>query len=384
MDYEFDENNCALIGGFLALKEMCFFYEKHFLSEVFFNTNLNKFDFIYYRSFYSDFRDVCDLPLFFLINEEISNAHGRDHLPKIIKQAFKSKSFTTYFQDEEKPQREEHQYKDIIELLKYRYNGIVGSAMLDFTVSSFSVFDRWINVLYEKACSNHKEKIINSRVEKISVQLKKYKQSSEEHSAEEISKKILSIPGKFISLPDKINGIYELIDKKSYVRDFRKDIDIIDFLSKKRNTVHNLGEHRGQNQTITVDEIDHELSTGKPAHSASWLNSLELIGHLLKIYTELLSSIPNKADFVDSFIEQKLDGLAITVLTLTINDFLGQHGLKAEWTARKGGFADFLVKRFSFSAKQSAVFIDNIMNLGKENLSVEDTLSLLAMPNPKE
>lgn len=383
MDYEFDENNCALMGGFLTLKEKCFFFEKYFLGEGFFNTNLNKFNFIYYRSFYSDFRDVCDLPLFFLINEEISNAHGRDHLQKLIKQVFKSKSFTAYSQDENKQQREDHQYNDIIELVKYRYNGIVGSAMLDFTVSSFSVFDRWINVLYEKACCEHKDRIIKSRIKKVSAHLEKYKQSSAEHSAEEISKKILSIPGNFISLPDKVSGIYKLIDKKSYAGDFRKDIDIINFLSRKRNTVHNLGEHRGQNQTITVDGIDHELWTGKPAHSASWLNSLELIGHLIKIYTNLLSSIPNRTDFMDGFIEAKLDNQAIIVLTETINDFLGQHGLKEEWTARKGDFADFLVRKFSFSSKQSEVFIGNIMNLEKKNLSGEDTIILLAMPNPK-
>jgi hypothetical protein len=383
MHDKFDENNCALIGAFLNLKEQCYFFEKYFLGEDFFNANSNGFNFLFYRSFYSDFRDVCDLPLFFLINEEISNKHERDYLPALMMQVFEDGNFTTNFREEDKSHLKTRHFKDVVRLVTEQYNEIIGSAMLDFTVSSFSVFEYWLDKFYDKSCHDHKNEILRSRAEKISDQLKKYAKSADEHSAEIISGKILSIPGKFISLPDKINGISTLIDQNIYKRNLRNDKDIIDFLSKKRNSVHNLGEHRGQDMTITVDGVEHSLSTGKPAFSTSWLNSLGLIGHLIKIYTELLSSIPNRSDFIDGFIEMKVDGLAIELLTITINDFLAQHGPKAEWATSKGDFAAFLIRKFSFSDKQSEVFIENTLNLGVENLSSLDTISLLAMPNPK-
>ncbi|HHH54384.1 MAG TPA: hypothetical protein ENK91_12055 [Bacteroidetes bacterium] len=83
MEYKFDKNNKDKIASFLEVKDKCFFCEKQLLGNLF-QINNNNWKFIYYHSFFSLIRDVSDLSLFFLINEEISNSIERKPYPDLI------------------------------------------------------------------------------------------------------------------------------------------------------------------------------------------------------------------------------------------------------------------------------------------------------------
>ncbi|TNZ83367.1 hypothetical protein, partial [Vibrio parahaemolyticus] len=82
---DFDSNNKSRIGAFLSLKDKCFYHESERLG-IRFHVNNNNLPFIYFSSFFSHMRDVCDLSILFLINEEVSNSIGRKPYPKLIEE----------------------------------------------------------------------------------------------------------------------------------------------------------------------------------------------------------------------------------------------------------------------------------------------------------
>lgn len=383
MENQFDEKNCSLIGAFLELKDRCYSWEKSFLGEAFYNTNRNKFDFICYTSFYSGFRDVCDLPLFFLINEEISNSHERNLFPPLMEQVFKNDRFVsgTCEQGDEWPLRAVRHRQDLENLLVFQYNEVFASSLLDFIVSAFSVFEYWIDRLYTTVCKDHENRVLESRIAGISKELKKYAASPTEDALKTIAQKILSKTGKFISFPDKINGICEHIDKNKYQRDLKKDLEIVSFISRQRNTVHNLGTHRGADVRIILDGVEHFLEKGKPQKSESWVHTLGLVGQLIEIYTAILLSLNERENFLSGFVDGRVDFLKIEILTQTMNDFLYQDLTGDELIRTRGNYAEFLCKKFGFSVSQSDVFIDNLLNLNRRELSQIDTYGLLAIAN---
>ncbi|TQK03495.1 hypothetical protein [Herbaspirillum sp. SJZ107] len=384
MQNKFDENNCAVISALLEIKDECYFFEKRILGEDFYNTNCNKFDFLYYRSIYSSFRDVCDLPLFFLINEEISNAGGRDALRSVISQALESKSAASSTEPSEplNPPRSARHFQDLEYLFVYQYNEVLASLILDFTVSAFSTFEFWINRLYEHICVDYQVALIDRRIEKISKEFQKYAKSPDEEKLAKATQKMLSQPGRFVSFPDKLNGILKSIDQEIYPRNIAEDREIVDFISKLRNTVHNLGIHRGPSISIIVGGAQHILLENKPKQSGTWIDHLKLISQLVEIYTGLLSSLKDTDTFVPAFIIPQVDYRRIEILTLTMSDFIHIDLRNQDDLEKINSYSNFLHTRFNLTYMQSKEFIGNLLRLEKKNFTPLDTYALLAKITP--
>lgn len=367
---KFDNNQCNLLKSFLDLKEICFFWEKNFLGDAFYNINQNQYNFLYYQSFYSSLRDIIDLAIFFVVNEEISNSIGRIGFENLLNQALKSESSKLKFYSSEQ------HFRDLKDLFVNYYNSMLGSMMLDFTVSSFSNFENWINYLFESSlCNKQKESVIRSRknkVEKILIQ-----ESKTEKKIEKIMK--LRV-GDFFSLPDKLECVYKsIIDNNgSYRRDWKKDKEIIDFLAARRNAVHNQGIHKGKNKEIEINNKKFTLHERRAYHSNCWVDDILLFEELIKIYTGLLSAFPKeiRRNNINLFIITQWDEKSINILTLIISDYLNCTDISDE---SKIIMKNSLVNKFKLSENQSCKLIEELNNIDCDVWDVEKTLYLLSI-----
>lgn len=281
----FDKNQCILLKGFLDLKDSCFFYEKECHGEEWYQRN-KSLGFAC-KNFYSSMRAVIDLPIFFLVNEELSNITGRSGFCELWKQIFDI-SNTRHIEDME-------HFQDLINLFRFNYNNMVGSMMLDFHVSAFSVFDNWVNILFEAISEKQREDMLLSRKEKYKKILLSYKENTEENIENEIIEKLMKLSGKYFSIKDKFECIIKNINDNSqnkYGRDLKKDREIIEFLGAKRNTIHNLGINRtGSEKKIELNNREFHIEKNKPYISDNYVDDLKMIEELIKIYTELFKSL---------------------------------------------------------------------------------------------
>jgi hypothetical protein len=349
---KFDTNIKIVIGSFLELQDECYHQENFFLGEDFFSINKNKLGFICYNSFYSLFRDICSIPLYFLINEEISNAHGRDCFPILLKEIIDEGHYT--------PKKKhlidnvdadlQHTYKELSHLLIRNFNESFGSQMLDFQVSSYSAFENWMSRLYNGLCPDHHDEIIEKRKSKIRDILKNISATSPETQLNEAVTSLFSIKGDFISFPDKVNGIYKNIEKSLYRRNINKDKEIILFLGKLRNTVHNNGIHSGSNASIEINNCTHTIENGRPYKSPSWAESLKLTCELILIYTEILKSIPSRTYIINSFIVCEFDATSIEIFKRVCNDFIVENTNEFKDVEFKNTFFEFLETRMGINA----------------------------------
>lgn len=378
---KFDTNQCNLLRGFFSLKEKCFFWEKNFLGEGFYTTNQNKYNFIFYHSFYSSFRDVIDLQIFFLANEELSNITGRCGFDELWNQVFED--------DVEKYYLNESHYIDMKDLFIWRYNPILGSLMLDFLVSAFSAFENWISRLFDKICDKQREIMNNSRKEKVEKFIKdtfKNKKDDDTHLSNEemdtLISKINSIPKcDYFSFPDKLECIYKVIDKENYKRNWNEDKNLVNFLAARRNTVHNQGIHKSKNKELRFKDKIYTLEQGKPYKVEKYTDDLSLISELIDIYTELLRSVPEdiRLNNITSFIEYNIDDLSIEILAKICSDIINISDENSELTNL---IKRNLTEKFSLSEIQVERFILFLKKSGKKEFSLEDMVELLSLYNP--
>jgi hypothetical protein len=320
---DFDSKNKSRIGAFLSLKDKCFYHESERLG-IRFHVNNNNLPFIYFSSFFSHMRDVCDLSILFLINEEISNSIGRKPYPKLIEEVmsegFYRKKITVHndeiiFDDI----KIKFTLEEMNELLVKKFNGMLGSQILDFQVSAFSSFEFWISKIYEMNKGKIESGLIKSRESKYTSLIEKYIDASESDRSI-ILQKIIKLPGGFVSFPDKLNSIFKLIDKDKYRRNINKDKDIISFLRANRNTVHNGGIHKGKDHLLSHDNKTFVLESDKPAYNENYNDLISLIGELVDIYSEILCSLDNMTP--DLYTEGQYNTRSLNLLNIACKEHI--------------------------------------------------------------
>ncbi len=248
--YIFDTINKDKIGALLNLKDKCHFYEMDLFNQ-FSCINNNNWNFIYYHSFFSLVRDITNLSLFFIINEEISNTIER----KPFEDLFSDIIFNRHCKDEILINGKKlkllsniipFRYMETTDLLIWKYNEILNSQLYDFSISIFSAFENWISSLYKELNNPNEKSLLESKKKKIEKLIQQYNEPTI-NNKDEILDKMIKL-NSYISFPDKLNSIFSIIDKNEYEknRDIKKDKEIINFLRVSRNTVHNSGIHEGK------------------------------------------------------------------------------------------------------------------------------------------
>lgn len=291
----FDGNHKKIIAAFMALKNKATILEKYTLRGNY-QINKNRLPFIKVHNYFAHLRDVCDLPIVFLINEELSNTAARHLCPELLVEMLEEQHLTSAVQIDGKQaalvsEDFEASLSDVRALLSDRINGMVGSLMLDFTVSAFSCFEHWITKLYDGYAEKLETVYEKSRRDKVIKLLDRHGESKSDEDRSKCVDKILDVRGPYRSFPDKINALYNLADKQKYGRDINHDKDLIKFLGACRNTVHNSGIHRNSPLQVTCNEITYFLETDRPWYSPSYPQSIALLGELADIYSHLIRSL---------------------------------------------------------------------------------------------
>ncbi len=305
-EYIFNTINKDKIGALLNLKDKCYFCEMELFNQ-YFCINNNNWNFIYYDSFFSLVRDVTDLSLFFIINEEISNSIKRKPFEDLLSDIILNKHYKDEIYINGKKiklsfTKLKHTYIELQDLFVWKYNEILNSQLYDFSISIFSAFENWISILYKELDNPNEKSLLESKKKKIEKLIQQYNESAI-NNKDKILAKMMKL-NSYISFPDKLNSIFSIVDKNEYEknRDIKKDKEIITFLRVSRNTVHNSGIHEGGNLSLELNGKKYELIAGKPRFSHH-IDMILLHCELVDIYANILNSI-NDIPF-DNFIKEQ-------------------------------------------------------------------------------
>ncbi|HDS1743926.1 MULTISPECIES: hypothetical protein [Pseudomonas] len=370
----FDKTHKDILSAFIALKNKCFFLEKHVLNDLH-TLNRNNFTFVYANSIYSHMRDVCDLSIVFMINEEISNITRGQHCESLLSElsadghlgdtiTFNNKTFKI------SPEDLEYSLSDIEKLMRQRINQIIGSHMLDFSISAFSAFEKWLTILYSCFASEFDKKYYDSRLIKAKKILDNYAKAEDQNCKDLLVERALKLQGAYISFPDKFNAILSKISIDSYPRDLPTDKKIVEFLRMHRNTVHNGGVHHGADISVEYKGETFSMVSGAPKYNDSWVKSIEFTGELVEIYTSIVKSIGELSP--EAYCSFQEDELAILILDRTVQDFRHSNFADRERTLH---LVDFLKRKFDLSNESATNFMAHLRRV-IDNLSPDEEVNL--------
>lgn len=332
MKYIFDKNNKNKIGSLLELKDKCYYYEEDRFTFLF-NINKNNWSFIYYHSFFSLVRDISDLSLFFIINEEISNSIKRKPFDDLMIELITNKHYKNEIFVNEKSikfneKKLKHTYNELQDLLIWKYNEILNSQLFDFSNSIFSAFEFWIAKLFDKLSndSDTENTLINSRKDKYIKLIEEYNQCNEEDKSK-ILTKIMKLQGLYISFPDKINNIFKLLNKDKYIknRNISDDKRLIDFLRTSRNTIHNVGFHHGKDMNFEFNGKKYELIQDKAQFIENHNDMILMYGELVDIYANILVSIDDIT--VEDYVKEEKDEQTFQFFNKVILDYMSNENI---------------------------------------------------------
>ncbi|MEE4573111.1 hypothetical protein V2L07_09990 [Pseudomonas alliivorans] len=319
----FDENHKKILSAFMTLKNKCTILEKATFNRLY-TLNRNNFSFVYANSFYSHMRDICDLSIVFMINEEISNATQRQLCGNLLSELLVEnhlRDLVSFNDRSIKISAEDFNYSlvDIEDLMSQRINQVIGSHMQDFGISAFSAFEKWISTLYSCFSSELDQQYCNSRLAKAKKLLDAYAKTTDEEFQRKIVKRVLELHGTYISFPDKLSAVLKMMTPNRYPRDLSKDKKIIEFLRTHRNTVHNGGVHHGKPISIVYQDIDFSMTPGKPLYNHNWVRSIEFTGELVDIYTNIVVSISDLPP--EAYCSFQEDETALLILERVVSDY---------------------------------------------------------------
>ncbi len=271
----FDKNNKERIYNLLVLKGEALI-KGHFLA-----LKQGACEDQTYSNFFTAMSNQIDLLLVYFINDEISaSLHERGPLSELRDELIAD------FYKEEDFKRLEIAKQDLFELFGERTDFIVGSNFLDFTVNTFSTFEHYVDELYEELTqieprSNKKEIELVKLIEKYSSETEKEKKKCTLEKIKGVS--------FYISSAEKISYVFSKckIDKlkRSELREF------LDHYRSQRNTVHNLGIHKGKSNAIEVDDIEIKLDESKPSFTENYNSAIFACRKLMETYEIMLKTV---------------------------------------------------------------------------------------------
>ncbi|RUR34441.1 hypothetical protein [Vreelandella nanhaiensis] len=299
-ELEYQVGNKHRIGAFLSLKDVCSYYEsKHFLSDL--EESGYPKNPVTISSFFGHVKTVCEQSLMFFTCSEISNSVQARPLAALLTQILNEGHYGKKIIIQGKPytlsgDSLSDSLNCLNDLFVNRYDQTVGSHILDFQVSIFSAFEYWISKISENYGNEMTERYTLSRLRKCSKHLDDYEKASSEEEKNKHLSRLRSVPGNFISFPDKFNFVMNKAGEKNYPRDLRIDKDIVDFIRAARNTVHNGGVHKGNDIELVHKEVTYKLIKNKPMLHENYNDWIGFCASLVDIYESIITVLKNDLD----------------------------------------------------------------------------------------
>ena len=271
----FDKNNKERIYNLLVLKG------EALIKGNLLALNLGVVEGAKHSNFFTAISDQIDLLIVYFINDEISaSLHERGPLKELMCELIDE------FHKDEDFKRLERANKDLFDLFVNKTDFIIGSSLFDFKVNTFSTFEHFVDELYQELIvaeprSNKKE---NQLIQLIG----NYNLESDIDKKKVALEKIKKV-NFYISSAEKIS--YVLSKCEMGEEDLTKAREFLDFYRSQRNTVHNLGVHKGKSQSIVVDGIEIKLDEGSPSFTSNHNSSTFACRKLMEIYEVMLSRV---------------------------------------------------------------------------------------------
>lgn len=269
-----DKNSNKRIYNFLVLKGECL------INADFFEYRKGHAQGDLYSNFYSAMSDQVDSILTYLINEEISaSLPNRGPLTEILDQSIKDNYEEKHFK------RLEIAKADLPDIFSNKTDFITGSSFLDFKVGTYSVFEKYMGLLYDAIAPKDRD----ARKEKELVKyISLYSSCTDEEKKSSILKKIKNI-NFYLSGSEKIE--YVLSKCRDSGLDIVETRHFLGFYRKQRNTMHNLGVNMGEADSTTIEGIEISLGKHSPSYTSDRNALIYAAKKLLRIYKEVESCI---------------------------------------------------------------------------------------------
>lgn len=372
---KFDSNHKKILSAFISLKNKCIYWEKQTLAFQY-RVNKNNLPFVYIGNFYSHIRDICDLSILFVVNEELCNRAARHLCPDLLEELLVDQYLdrtikmgsTQVLLDVEDFQ---YSLSDIRDLMSKRINGMVGSQMHDFSISAFSAFEKWITMLYSAFSSEFDKFYQESRRKKLEKAFEAFRTEGDEGARKSILERVMKLQGSYISFPDKMNAIFKKMDPSLSVRSIEQDKRVIEFLRVHRNTIHNGGVHLGKTTILENTGKEFVMENGKPRYSASYSESIALTGELVDIYANIITSIEDIP--LEALCIPQEDTQALLILERVVQDTRHAIGPLEE---RSNRLASFLQEKIGLSERSANKFAVHTFEFSKD-LGADDEFDLL-------
>jgi hypothetical protein len=176
--------------------------------------------------------------------------------------------------------------EDMAALFRSRTRYVVGSAYLDFVVSTFSAFEMFMAKVYEPL--RHQQPSSGSRLKKLRALIESYNAAADEDK-ESALLRISKIKSDYLSAREMIDFVLSRQPKKS-TRDRRKDRDTVAFYANTRNSIHNLGKSGAKEDFVyEADGLDLAHAAGGALSTSDRSDIVRLCSELVDIYSDVVA-----------------------------------------------------------------------------------------------
>ena len=183
-------------------------------------------------------------------------------------------------------------------LVMYNHNPIIRAQFYDFYVDFWTGFEACINLICNEYDSQIQEMLNESQFKDMKKYLKKLYEGCNnidekivlkafEDDREDYLKKF----SKYVDLPSKYNYLKKEVIKDNYKRNWKKDIEVLQFCGALRNTIHNNGTHLKADRKIVIDDIKFELKKMLKMYCDSFGELFTLAKELFDIYVAIVDGL---------------------------------------------------------------------------------------------
>lgn len=275
---KFDINSKLIIASLLMLKQECINLHRKNIERLGVSEAKVSFD------FYLHMECVVDQFLVFTINDEVTaSLCNRGPLAELLIEVFK---------DEEKIGKNKYERyipRLLMELFIVRANEIRFSSLLDFTISTFSAFEKWTSVIYEDVKEVYSDEERTVRFEEM---IKKYNSDISEKKKNKIIDDVIRKCSSYVPSSNKIEYLLKMANNENYRGSVKDDLELVSFYRDQRNTVHSAGINESdKDKSIIVDGEEVTLKAGHGTQTKDIRTQFKMCHRLMKIYENIVDCI---------------------------------------------------------------------------------------------
>ena len=269
--------------------------------------------------------NACDQLMYFFVKDELSGCNSNKYLDSlcfhllygpdseivflentsdssISSDDLSEESAIKFHVNEIKLMQMRHYMKNII---CDEFNAFITGEFYDFYNSFWSGFEATINVI----CKDYENDILSLLQEsKIKAMRKLLEKLVTDGHIEEKKEQIALIEslsasllnnredflktfGPYISLPDKYNYLLKHVIGNRYIRDRKRDVEILAFGGAMRNTIHNNGVHLKANKSIEIGGYEYHLVKDEVRYSDDYADVFLFCQEIFDIYVAIVDGM---------------------------------------------------------------------------------------------